>query len=55
MSQEIDLWFCFAKLKSIKRHMKGRNYGLMKEEIDQLGMALDQELQPMPGLEWDYS
>jgi hypothetical protein len=52
---DIDLWTVFAAMKSIKRQMKARNYGLMTAEIDRLGMMLDEELQPHKGLEWDYS
>lgn len=47
-----DLWKVYCKLLAIKRHMKNRNYGLMEEELNQLGLSVADEVEPPRGMGW---
>lgn len=42
----------YSALRVMKKHMLNRNYGLMEQELDALGMKLEEEIKPVKGLRW---
>ena len=48
----MDLWTCYFSLRTIRRHLIDKNYGLMELEINRLGENIHEVLQPVKGLGW---
>ena len=49
---DITVSTCYFALRSIRRHVKNRNYGLAEAELDELGTRIDSQEQFVKGLRW---